>query len=140
MNYDTFGGTSVATAHACIDPYAVKYFLDLVKLSEFLGEPIWKQRAMAIWNNETIGISDGSLSIMGLPPLPVGAQSEVVFQTNWGTILKNRYKPGSINELEPFGFLSNWFVIWPTAYRLEVLRNIEFWRITSMEGMGKIVD
>jgi hypothetical protein len=133
LGYDTFGGTAIATAHVAIDPYAVKYIIDLLKLSVYLEKPVWKQRAVAIWNNATIGISDGSLSYMKLPPIPAGAQSEVIFQTNWGTIFHNRYVPGTIDEMNPMGALSNWFVIWPTAYRLEVLRNLDDPDISSME-------
>lgn len=133
LKYETFGGTSVATVHACMDGYAVKYFYDLVKLANFTGEKIWKQRAIAIWNNSTIGISDGSLVILELPPMPVGAQSETYFQTNWGTIVQNRYKPNTINELNPFGYLSNWFVIWPTAYRLEALHQLKDWEIFNIK-------
>lgn len=139
LGFDTFGGTSVATAHAVMDPYAVKYIPELLKLSDYYQEPIWTQRALAIWNNSTVGISDGTLSVMELPPIPKGAQSETYFQTNWGTILPNRYVPGTFNYEDPQGLMSNWFVIWPTAYRLEVIRKIGINQITSMEGMRPFV-
>jgi hypothetical protein len=123
MKYETFGGTSIATFHQALDPYAVQYFTDLVKLANYTENEIWLQRAIAIWNNATNGISDGTLAVLDHPAYPAGAQSEAFFQTNWGTVLPSRFKAGTIDERFPMGYFSNWLVIWPSAYRLEVLRN-----------------
>jgi len=105
LGYDTFGGTAVSTQHHHIDKYAVKYVPQLLELAELTGENIWRDRGIAVFNNATIGISDGSLSVMG-KKRPVGSQDEAFMHTHWG---------------EPYS-VSQWLVAWPTAFRLEVLR------------------
>lgn len=120
--YKTFGGTSVATIHQCLDCYGVKYINELVKLSDLTGNEAWKQRAKAIWDHATQGISDGSLQYPGMPPYPRGAQSETSFQTNWGIFLDIYFGPELAQYDNPQGYISNWLVIWPIAYRLDVLR------------------
>jgi len=104
LEYDTFGGTGVSTQHHHIDPYALKYVPQLLELARLTGEIIWKERGLAIFNNATIGISDGTLVVMG-KTRPIGSQDEAYMHTRWS---------------EPYN-VSQWLVSWPTAFRLEVL-------------------
>jgi len=116
MEYDTFGGTAVSTQHHHIDGYALRYMPYLQELANLTGNELWRQRAEAIWNNATIGISDGTLEVMGLRR-PRGSQDEGFMHTRWGS---------------PFN-VSQWLVAWPTAFRLEVLRKTRFF---SRNGLG----
>ena len=108
LHYDTFGGTAVSTAHHHIDPYAISYVPDLLKLAEYSGNAMWRQRALAAWNNGTQGISDGSLVVMG-KLRPVGSQDEGFMHTRWNDTFN----------------VSQWLVAWPGAFRLEVLRSLD---------------
>ncbi len=76
IDYDTFGGTSVATVHMCADPFGVSAVPYLLRLGRHTEREIWEQRARALWNNATQGISDGTLSLVGLPPRPVAARTK----------------------------------------------------------------
>lgn len=105
MAYRTFGGTAVSTQHHHIDAYALRAVPDLLVLAERTGSDLWRQRAAAIWDNATIGISDGTLAVMGRVR-PRGGQDEAFLHTRWAN---------------PFQ-VSEWLVAWPTAMRLEVLR------------------
>lgn len=109
MAYRAFGGTAVSTQHHHIDAYALRAIPDLLKLAERAGCDLWRQRAEAIWDNATIGISDGTLEVMGRIR-PRGGQDEAFLHTRWAN---------------PFQ-VSEWLVAWPTALRLEVLRRIGF--------------
>ena len=119
MGYDTFGGTAVSTQHHHIDPYALRYAPYLMELATLTGQPIWRERAMAAWNNASIGVSDGTLEVMG-KIRPTGSQDEAFMHTRWG---------------DPFN-VSQWLVAWPAAFRLEVLRKTRFFTRTDMgDGM-----
>ncbi|AFH62782.1 hypothetical protein ACVNS2_19190 [Paenibacillus caseinilyticus] len=107
MGYDTFGGTAVSTQHHHIDPFALVFVEDWLELAELTGNRIWRDRAIAAWANATIGISDGSLTLMG-KLRPEGSQDEGFLHTRWG---------------DKFN-VSQWLVAWPTAFRLEVLRRV----------------
>ncbi|MBN9389016.1 MAG: hypothetical protein J0I20_13400 [Chloroflexi bacterium] len=111
LNYDTFGGTSVSTQHHHQDPYGLVYVVDLLKLATLTNNPIWKERAQALWANGMIGVSDGQLEVMG-KLRPTGSQDEGFYHTRWGHW--------------PFN-TSQWLVAWPTAFRLEVLRSLSDW-------------
>lgn len=108
LGYTTFGGTGVSTQHHHIDAYALYIVPHWLKLAELTGNNIWRQRALAIWGNATIGISDGTLEVLDRKR-PIGSQDEAFFQTRWG-------RPFSVSEL---------LVAWPTAFRLEVLRKLD---------------
>ena len=107
MHYDTFGGTAVSTAHLHIDPYALHYIPEMLQLAEYTGHLIWKERAAAIWQNATQGISDGNLEVMG-KKRPLGSQDEGFMHTRFGDTFQ----------------VSQWLVAWPCAFRLEVLRKL----------------
>lgn len=115
MGYDTFGGTAVSTQHHHIDPYALRYVPYLLELAKLTGQAVWRERAMAAWNNATIGVSDGTLEVMGRLR-PEGSQDEGFMHTRWRN---------------PFN-VSEWLVAWPTAFRLEVLRKTRFFTRTDM--------
>jgi hypothetical protein len=112
LNYDTFGGTAVSTQHHHIDPYALAFVEDWLQLAERTGNAVWRERAVAAWTNATIGLSDGTLTVMG-KRRPVGSQDEGFYHTRW----KNTFQ------------VSEWLVAWPTAFRLEVLRRTKDWSL-----------
>ncbi len=109
MDYKTRGGTSVSVQHHHIDCYGLFIYEDWKKLALYTKNPVWKERAEAIWENSTQLISDGCLTIKG-QIRPKGSQDEGVLQTRWHT------KKG-----EFFG-VSEWLVVWNTAFRLKILR------------------
>jgi hypothetical protein len=112
LGYDTFGGTAVSTQHHHQDPYALIIVNDWVKLANMTRKAIWRERAVAAWANGTIGISGGDLAVMG-KRRPYGSQDEGFLHTRW---------------LHPFA-VSQWLVAWPTAFRLETLRQAANWRV-----------
>lgn len=112
MGYDTYGGTAVSTQHHHQDPYALIIINDWLKLAQLTGKAVWKERALAAWANGTIGISGGDLAVMG-KKRPYGSQDEGFLHTRW---------------LQPFA-VSQWLVAWPTAFRLETLRQNPNWTV-----------
>ncbi len=112
MGYDTYGGTAVSTQHHHQDPYALIIVNDWLKLAQLTGKAVWKERALAAWANGTIGISGGDLVVMG-KKRPYGSQDEGFLHTRW---------------LRPFA-VSQWLVAWPTAFRLETLRQNLNWTV-----------
>ena len=116
MGYDTFGSTSVSTAHQALDQYALRDVLSFLRLYELTGAVQWRERALAFWCNACQCISDGTQYINGRLR-PAGAQDEAIFHTRWG-----RY------GVPPFG-PSQWLPAWPCAFRLENLRFHPDWSI-----------
>jgi hypothetical protein len=112
LGYDTFGGTAVSTQHHHQDPYALIIVNDWIKLANMTHKAIWRDRAVAAWANGTIGISGGDLVVMG-KKRPYGSQDEGFLHTRW---------------LQPFA-VSQWLVAWPTAFRLETLRQATNWGV-----------
>jgi len=112
IGYDTYGGTSVSTQHHHQDPYALAIVNDWIKLAQLTGHAVWRERAVAAWANGTIGISGGDLVVMG-KKRPYGSQDEGFLHTRW---------------LQPFA-VSQWLVAWPTAFRLETLRQNPNWAL-----------
>lgn len=110
LGYDTYGGTAVSTQHHHQDPYALIIVNDWIKLAQLTGHPVWRERAVAAWANGTNGISGGDLVVMG-KKRPYGSQDEGFLHTRW---------------LQPFA-VSQWLVAWPTAFRLETLRQNPNW-------------
>jgi hypothetical protein len=116
IGYDTYGGTAVSTQHHHQDPYALIIVNDWIKLAELARKPVWRERALAAWANGTIGISNGDLVVMG-KKRPYGSQDEGFLHTRW---------------LQPFA-VSQWLVAWPTAFRLETLRQNRYWALFDRE-------
>lgn len=108
--FDTFGLTAVSTQHHHLDPYALKYVPDFLRLAQLTGRKEWKERAIAIWNGGCQLISDGTLEINGRVR-PAGSQNEAFLHCDWGW----DGTPGSKR-------LNDWLVAWPGAFRLEALR------------------
>lgn len=109
MRYRSRGGTAVSVQHNHIDCYGLEFYEDWIKLAELTGDCSWRERAEAIWRNSLYNISDGTLIIKG-QRRPAGSQDEGFLQTRWHT------KKG-----EYFG-VSEWLVVWNTAFRLKILR------------------
>ncbi|MGN0745423.1 MAG: hypothetical protein ACI4ML_01975 [Aristaeellaceae bacterium] len=107
MGYDLFGGTAVSI-HGGMDPYALCYVHELMDLAQYTGHAAWAERARAIWRHGQQGISDGTLVLDGKAPRPVGSQDESA-----GTAYGNEMNAPS-----------QWLVAWPTAFRLEALRQV----------------
>ena len=112
LGYDTFGGTAVSTQHHHQDPYAIAFVTDWLKLAQLTHKAVWRERALAAWANGTMGISGGDLVVMG-KKRPYGSQDEGFLHTRW---------------LQPFA-VSQWLVAWPTAFRLETLRQNGNWAV-----------
>jgi hypothetical protein len=112
LGYDTLGGTAVSTQHHHQDPYALIIVNDWIKLANLTGRTIWRDRALAAWANGTIGISNGDLVVLG-KTRPAGSQDEGFCHTRW-------FYPWSVSQ---------WLVAWPTAFRLETLRQAPVWQI-----------
>ncbi|WP_373238085.1 hypothetical protein [Hungatella hathewayi] len=109
LEYLTRGGTAVSVQHHHIDCYGLVFYEIWMKLTSLTGDPVWRERAEAIWNNSLYNISDGRMVING-QRRPQGAQDEGFLQTRWHT------KKGDY-----FG-VSEWLVVWHHAFRLKILR------------------
>lgn len=129
IDYESFGGTSVATVHMCADNYALSMVPWLLKLARYAGNKIWEERAIAIWNYSTQGISDGDLALQGLAPRPVGSADETLNYTDWGYI----FAAQGMDRDHPRGAGSCWLVGWMHAMRFTILsdeqlfKHIEQW-------------
>lgn len=124
MGYDTFGSTSVSTAHQALDQYALRDVLSFLKLYELTGRRQWRERALAFWCNACQCVSDGTQFINGRIR-PAGSQDEAIFHTRWG-----RY---GVSSFSP----SQWLPAWPCAFRLENFRWHPDWSIFD-EGLREI--
>ena len=129
MGYDTFGSTSVSTAHQALDQYALRDVISFMKLYELTGFAQWRERAIAFWCNACQCVSDGTQYINGRLR-PAGAQDEAIFHTRWGR-----------HGVKPFG-PSQWLPAWPCAFRLENFRWHPDWTLfdtglTEIEGQIK---
>jgi hypothetical protein len=113
LGWDTFGCSSVSAQHHHLDPYAVYWVNDWLELAELTGHAIWREKAVAIWNNSTHLVSDGRLKVFGRQR-PVGSQNEAFFETYWGD---GRGQP------------NDWLVAWPAAFQLETLRHLKDWSV-----------
>lgn len=108
-SFHTFGGTAISTQHQALDTFGLLPVEEMRRLSEYTGDPQWKEKADAMWNFCCQLISDGNLEINGRIR-PVGGQSEAFFQAEW-KLYSNRSR------------FDNWLVSWPNALRLQILRN-----------------
>ena len=111
-DYHTFGATSVSTQHRHLDPYAVFWVPEWFELSELTGDPQWAEKAVAVWENASQLVSDGTLEINGVLR-PAGSQNEAFFPSRW-------HWTGD----EPAERLNQWLVAWPGAFRMETIRRL----------------
>ena len=109
MGYDTFGSTSVSTAHQALDQYALRDVISFLHLAEITGNKQWHEKALVFYANASQCISDGTMYVNGRVR-PAGSQDEAIFHTRWGR-----------HGVPPF-MPSQWLPAWPTAFRLEILR------------------
>ena len=125
MGYDTFGSTSVSTAHQALDQYALRDVISFLHLYEITGNIQWKEKALTFYANACQCISDGTMYINGRVR-PAGSQDEAIFHTRWGR-----------HGVPPF-MPSQWLPAWPTAFRLEILRWYEGRWDTFRHGTDRI--
>ena len=133
LHYDTFGGTAVSTSHHHLDPFALCYVPDLLKLAELTGHREWQERALAIWNNGVQVISDGTLQVAPTGVRPAGSCDEGYIHTRWGNRPaedSSQSKGKKTGWGESFG-VTQWLVAWPCAFRLEVLRRCQDWELLN---------
>ena len=123
--YQTLGGTSVSTQHRHLDPYAVLWVGEWIELSQLVGDPQWKEKALAVWRNGSQIVSDGTLDINGFLR-PAGSQNEGFSHCYWNYAGKTGFSPfrGRANER-----INQWLVAWPSAFRLETLRRLPDWSV-----------
>ena len=112
-DYHTFGATSVSTQHRHLDPYAVFWVPEWFELAEITGDRQWREKAVAVWENASQLVSDGTLVINGVKR-PAGSQNEAFFPARW-------HWTGS----DPVERLNQWLVAWPGAFRMETLRRLD---------------
>jgi len=116
IRYDTYGGTSVSTAHNAQDNYGLYYVPEFLRLAELTGKDIWRKRARALWYNGIQRISDGTLVIEGRVR-PAGSQDESCRHTRWGrTDLRFFVTSGNLNP-------------WPAAFREVTMDLVEDWNL-----------
>ena len=132
LHYDTFGGTAVSTSHHHMDPFALCYVPDLLRLAELTGNRQWQERALAIWNNGVQVISDGTLQVAPTGPRPAGSCDEGYIHTRWGKSPEKEddKKTGWRGSFD----VTQWLVAWPCAFRLEVLRKCGNWNLLDGKG------
>ena len=124
MGWDTFGLTSVSTAHQALDQYALRDVQSFLRLYALTGRAQWRERAVAFWCAACQCISDGTMYVNGRLR-PAGAQDEAIFHTRWGR-----------HGVEPFR-PSQWLPAWPCAFRLENLRQMSDWSVLDA-GLERI--
>jgi hypothetical protein len=115
--YSTFGATSVSTQHHHLDPYALLWVADWIKLAGLTGDSQWKEKALAVWRNGSQLVSDGTLEINGRVR-PAGSQNEAYFECNWAFGASGKR-------------INSWLVAWPGAFRLETLRRLNDYQLLS---------
>ena len=126
LGFDTFGTTSVSTAHHALDHYALRDVLSFLQLYRLTGVEQWKERAIAFWCSACQGISDGTLVVDGRLR-PAGSSDEAVSHTHWRRNSTPAFSP------------TQWLSAWPCASRLEILRRFGDWDfldagLESIEG------
>lgn len=113
LGIDTYGSTSVSAAHNALDHYGIYWIPEYLKLAEWTKNPIWKQRARALWYNGIQMISDGTMVVRGRVR-PAGTQDESIRHTRWG-------RPD-----HRYFITSEWCSAWQGTFRhydLEVLKD-----------------
>lgn len=124
LGIETFGMTSVSTAHTAVDQYSLHDVLSFFELARLTGNDQWRERALALWVGANQLVSDGTLEVMGRRR-PAGSQDEAIFHTRWGRPVVTEFKP------------CQWLPAWPTAFRLEVLRGLDGWEVLE-RGLEQI--
>ncbi len=115
LNYDAFGGTSVAVGGGGADQGGAIIALGWLRLHKVTGDDIWRRRALATWGHTTTGISDGTLKLNG-KLLPAGAQYE--------GFVHSQGRRGYSSRL---GYGTEWLCAWCTAFRLWTIQHWPDW-------------
>jgi len=110
-DFDTYGSTSVSAAHNALDHYGIYWIPEYVKLAKLTGNPMWKERARALWYSGTKLLSDGTLVIRNRVR-PVGAQDESVRHTRWGRVDRRYFIP------------VEHCTIWQAVFRRETMKRL----------------
>ena len=116
VGFDTYGSTSVSAAHNALDHYGLYWVPEYLRLAELTGNPMWAQRARALWYNGTQLISDGTLVIKGRVR-PAGSQDESCRHTRWARPDHRCF------------VLSHWLSNWQGTFREVALDRLENWDI-----------
>ncbi len=124
ISFDTFGSTSVSTAHNALDHFALRDISAFLRLYELTGFEQWRERAMGFWCSACQGISDGALVVNGRLR-PAGSSDEAVSHTYWRRNSTPAFSP------------TQWLSAWPCACRLEILRRFTDWGFLD-EGLTHI--
>lgn len=112
LGVDTYGSTAVSAAHNALDHYGIYYIPEYLKLAEFTGNDIWRQRARAIWYNGIQLLSDGTLVINGRVR-PAGSQDESFRQTRWVRTDNKIFVP------------AEWCTVWQGTFRHLILEELD---------------
>lgn len=116
LGVDTYGSTAVSAAHNALDHYGLYYIQEYLKLAEFTGNEIWRQRARALWYNGIQLLSDGTLVVSGRVR-PAGAQDESIRQTRWVRTDNKIFVP------------AEWCTVWQGTFRHLLLEELGNWDI-----------
>jgi len=104
--YRTYGGTTVSAQHHHIDPWGSLLAYDFYRLYKCTGNEDWKLRAIALWKNAMLCVSDGEMVVHGIKR-EASTQNEAFANCRFQFDTKGY--PGELN---------NWLVAWPGAFKL----------------------
>jgi len=104
--YRTYGATTVSAQHHHLDPWGSLLAYDYLRLYKHTSDENWKIRAIALWKNAMLCVSDGELIIHGLKR-PASTQNEAFANCRFG--FNKSKEPGGMND---------WLVAWPGAFKL----------------------
>lgn len=116
LGFDTYGSTAVSAAHNALDHYGLYWIPEYLKLAEYTGNDMWRQRARALWYSGTQLLSDGTLVIKGRVR-PAGSQDESARHTRWS-------RPDHRCFVS-----SEWCTGWQGTFRYMVQEMIKDWDI-----------
>lgn len=116
LKVDSYGSTSVSAAHNALDHYGIYYIPEYLKLAEYTGNEIWRQRARAIWYNGQQLLSDGTLIVDGRVR-PAGSQDEAFRHTRWVRTDNRMYVACGLCS------------VWQGTFRYRTLKELEDWSI-----------
>ena len=134
IQYDTFGGTKISVKAVNTDPWGQIITIGWFRLASLTNNPVWLERAKAVWDQGNLSISDGNLKVKNVTKLegslPDYINSNKPFEK---TIYPEGSQPESVNGTRRIkqggleGKVSNWCPAWCTAFRLFVLQQITDW-------------